>query len=82
MVDENKRRILLRLYNTPDLPSSFGSIQHLLKNAKKEDPSITLEDVREFLQGEDAYTLHKNTFKKFPRRKILAPKPGVIASCD
>ena len=67
MVDNNKRRILLRLYNTPDLPSSFGSIQHLLKNAKKEDPSITLEDVQEFLQGEDAYTLHKNTFEKFPR---------------
>ena len=82
MVSNNKRRTLLRLYNTPQTPSSFGSIQHLLNNAKKENPSITLKDVREFLEGEDAYTLHKNTFKRFPRRKIIAPKPGVIASCD
>ena len=82
MVDTAKEDILLRLYETSNLPHSFGSIAGLLKNAKKEDPSITKREVQEFLQRQRSYTLHKLTRKKFQRRKILSPKPRVIASCD
>ena len=78
----NKEEILLRLYKTPQTPNSFGSIDGLLKNAKKVDPSITRKDVTNFLDGQPSYTLHKITPKRFLRRRIIAPKPGVIASCD
>ena len=46
------------------------------------NPDITRKDVKSFLEEQDSYTLHKITRKKFTRRKVLAPKPGVIASCD
>ena len=35
-----------------------------------------------FLKAQNAYTLHRVTNKKFLHRRVLAPKPGIIASCD
>ena len=35
-----------------------------------------------FLKCQEAYTLHRVTNKRFLRRRVLAPKPGVIANCD
>ena len=78
----NKELLLLRLYETSKSPHSFGGINRLYHLAKKEDPSITRKDVINFLEKQSSYTLHKNTRKKFPRRKVISPKPGVIASCD
>ena len=77
-----KEELLLRLYETCKSPHSFGGIEGLLYNAKKKDPTITTKDVIRFLEKQESYTLHKNTRKNFLRRKILSPKPGVIASCD
>ena len=77
-----KEELLLRLYETSKTPHSFTGICGLLNTAKKHDPTITRNDVIQFLQKQGSYTIHKITRKKFLRRKILAPKPGVIASCD
>ena len=77
-----KQELLLRLYETSKTPHSFTGIRGLLRTAKKYDPTITKNDVVQFLQNQSSYTLHKITPKKFSRRKILAPKPGIIASCD
>ena len=77
-----KEELLLRLYETSKTPHSFTGIRGLLNTAKKHDPTITRNDVIQFLQKQGSYTIHKITRKKFLRRKILAPKPGVIASCD
>ena len=80
MVDKNQ--ILQQVYENVANPHSFGGIQSVLKHARKLDSSVTYQDVVNFLQKVDAYTLHKCTRKKFPRRRFLSPKPGVIASCD
>ena len=82
MVNNNKKEILLKLYGTIHLPHSFGGIDALYKSGRKELPSITRNDVKKFLEEQDLYTLHKSTLKHFPRRKIISPKPGIIASCD
>ena len=78
----NKIKTLQRLYDTSKPPHSFTGIQSLLENARKTNPSINRDDVKSFLEKQDSYTLHKITRKKFTRRKVLAPKPGIIASCD
>ena len=49
---------------------------------QKFHPSVTQNDVINFLKNQKAYTLHKITKKKFLCRKITASSPGVIASCD
>ena len=77
-----KNEVLLRLYETAKSPHSFGGERGLLETAQRIKPSITKKDVKSFLEKQESYTLHKITRKKFTRRKVLAPKPGVIASCD
>ena len=80
MVD--KEELLLRLYETSKTPHSFTGIRGLLNTAKKYNPDITRNDVLQFLQKQGSYTIHKITRKKFLRRKVVSPKPGIIASCD
>ena len=77
-----KNETLQHLYQTSALPHSFGGIKGLLNSAQKINPNITLNDVKSFLEKQESYTLHRITRKNFPRRKVLSPKPGVIASCD
>ena len=79
MVD--KIDILFNLYQDAKKPNSYGSIHRLLQNAKNILPSINL-NVIHFLKAQKAYTLHRVTNKFFLRRRVLAPKPGIIASCD
>ena len=78
----NKNDILLDLYQDAKNPNSYGSIQGLLQNAKNILLSIKRDDVVNFLKTQQAYTLHRVTNKKFLRRRVLVPKPGIIASCD
>ena len=81
MVD--KHDILLDLYQEAKYPNSYGSIQGLLQNARKKNfPLAKREDIVNFLKTQKAYTLHRVTNKKKLRRRVLAPKPGIIASCD
>ena len=80
MVDKNY--ILLNLYQDAKKPNSYRSIRGLLQNAKKILPSINREDVINFLKTQKAYVLHSVTNKKILRRRVIAPKPGIIASCD
>ena len=78
----NIKETLSTLYCNLKSPNSYGGIQSLLKNARKINPSIKIHHVIKFLKSQKAYTLHKLTPKKFLRRKTIASKPGVIASCD
>ena len=48
-------------------PGSFGGVKALARNADKD-----LDETREWLSGQDTYTLHKPVRRKFPRRKTLS----------
>ena len=79
----NKKTSLLnKLYYSIAKPSALSSEKKLLKAAQEINPSIIKKDVKLFLAGQDAHTLHKVTTKHFRRRKILSPKPKVIISAD
>ena len=80
MVD--KYNVLLNLYRDVEKPNSYSIIRGLLQNGKKILPSINQKDVINFLKAQKAYTLHRITNKIFLRRRVLVPKPGIIASCD
>ena len=74
--------ILLKVYEDLSGPHSYGGINGILHEAQKIDPNITRKNVINFLKSQPSYTLHKLTRKNFNRRKIVAPKPGVIGSTD
>lgn len=75
-------QLLDTLYLSPSKNSAFTSREKLFNHARLSDQSITRKDIDRYLSKQDAHTLHKVTRKRFDRRKVLAPKPNVIASAD
>lgn len=77
-----KYKLLNTLYRDVSKPSGLSGERKLYRLAKSIDDEVTLKDVKTFLAGKDSYTLHKITPKRFKRRKMIAPAPKVIISCD
>ena len=65
-------QILEDLYLNPSKPSSLGGAKKLYQEAKKQIPGLKMEQVREFLQTQFAYTKHKPSRKKIPKRKVIS----------
>jgi transposase InsO family protein len=59
-------------YYTPRLPSAFGGVDNFTRHAPK---SLSSEEVKDWLEGEDAYTLHKPIVRKFSRRDTIVAAP-------
>ena len=67
-------QLLYDLYYTPSSTVAFSSPLKLYSEAKKRDGRITLQNVKDFLQTQFTYTLHKQSKSKFKRNKIFVPK--------
>ena len=64
MVIESVGAIESSYYNVVD-PASYGGL------SKYKPKGYTKKEVREWLQTQDAYTLHKPTRRRFPRRQVV-----------
>ena len=64
-------RMLDTIYLNPKHPSGFASVSKLYKAAKKLNPTIKIREVKAYLAGNDAYTLHKQVRNRFPRNRII-----------
>ena len=67
---ESHRTLTARIYNKPSDPGAFGSIERLDRSAHASDASITQSAVRQFLETEYAYTLHRTARRYFDRNHI------------
>lgn len=65
-------KLLKSIYLDPANPASFGSIRNLYLAAKKLNSAITLNIVKNWLLGQNVYTLHGLTRRNFLRRKTLS----------
>ena len=54
-------------YFIPSAPGSFGGVKSLAKYSNK-----TVKEARDWLSGQDAYTLHKQSKIHFKRRKTIS----------
>ena len=82
MVNSRKKALLQVLYSQHEEPYGLSSREKLCEKAKSIYPSITRDDVFNFVRSNKTYTLHKLQNKKFPRQKIIASKPKVIMAAD
>src|SRR6187399_267478 len=55
------------VYYTPEAAGSFTSVKNLAKYS-----SSSKIEAQDFLESQDAYTLHKPIRRKFPRRKTIS----------
>uniref|UniRef100_A0A803J9B6 Integrase catalytic domain-containing protein n=1 Tax=Xenopus tropicalis TaxID=8364 RepID=A0A803J9B6_XENTR len=65
----NKKHILQRQYFNPRAPGSYGGIENLYREVKKH--RLKRKDVKEWLNQQDVYALHKPVRKNFKRNKVV-----------
>ena len=66
-------------YYNPINPSSFSGQHNLLRATRGH---ITKKNVVNWLESQDAYTLHRSVIRKFPRRKYTIYDPDVCWEAD
>ncbi len=64
----DSKKLLQEIYYNAKHPAGFSTPNVLYKHVK--DRGVTRREVKEFLMGEDAYTLHKGT-RRGRRRRII-----------
>lgn len=57
-----------KFYRDPAHPASFGGVNALHRAAQG---TVSKEDIKKWLQGVDAYTLHKPVRKKFKTNRVI-----------
>ena len=65
-------KTLSKIYFDIGHPAGYSSAYKLYKAAKQICPKLTYKQVKWWLSGHDAYTLHKPLNRKFKRRKTIA----------
>ena len=76
----SEKKILERLYGNIKSPSGLSSPYQLWQKAKKY--GITLNQCVLFLRSKPSYTLHRLQRIRFPRRKVIIPRPRHTACVD
>lgn len=62
---------LSKVYYTPKNPGSFSGVAGLERVT-----GYKTNKIKQWLEKQDAYTLHKPAYRKFKRRKVIVPGPN------
>ena len=61
---------LKNVYYSPENPSSYGGLNLLYEDVKKAYPNVKKNRIKEWLEKQYTYTLHRNARKNFIRNRI------------
>ena len=64
-------KYLSSIYYDPKHPGSYAGPAKLYKVVKAAGKKITLHQIREWLKGQETYTLHRRVRHKFPRNRVV-----------
>jgi len=71
-----------RLYYDPAKPTAFSSLRNLGVSVKKKNNNIKLDDIRVWLEKQDAYTLHRPIRKRFVHNPHTVNNEMDVRECD
>ena len=77
-----KEQYLRHLYYDPDSNVAFSSIANIWRKIKEDGVTIKYKELKEFLQEQPTYTLHKRELKKFQTRKVIVSYLDQQWQCD
>lgn len=70
------KHTMKKVYYNPAHPGSFGGVERLRQGVRDETGErVELEEAKDFLAEQDAYTLHKPARVHFPRNRVFVPRP-------
>jgi hypothetical protein len=67
-------KLLSRIYFDPAHPGGFGGRERLYREALALEAKVKRPDIKRFLTAVDAYTIHRDLKRKFPRQATIAPE--------
>ena len=73
---------LSSVYVSPEHSTSFSGLDKLYRIAKKEFPSITRNEIKQWAETDLSYSLHKPSRRNFKRNKIYAPEIDSLWEAD
>ena len=68
-----------KFYYDPARPSAFSTLEKLQAAVRKTKPT---DDIRAWLEKQDAYTLHRQVKKRFPRNPYSVNNVMDVSECD
>ena len=81
-IKKSTNAYLSRVYESPDHPASFSGLDKLYRIAKKEFPSITRNEIKQWAENNLSYSLRKPSRRNFKRNKIYAPEIDSLWEAD
>ena len=63
--------VLQNLYTNPSYPGSFSGLENIFHVLRKQGHKFKKHDVKNWIKGKDAYTLHHPRRNIYPRNKII-----------
>ena len=81
-IKKSTNAYLSRVYESPEHPASFSGLDKLYRNAKKEFPNITRNEIKQWIETNLSYSLHKPSWRNFKRNKIYAPEIDSLWEAD
>ena len=79
---KSHEELLDKLYKDISKPEGYSSIKKLYDAAKSIDSTVTLKIVKDYLSGENSYTLYYPVRYKYKRRKFFFSRPGLTLLAD
>ena len=64
--------LLRRVYYSLDSPACFSGVERVLREARRQNPNITRNHVKEFLDRQRTYTLYRPVHRRFRRLKTVS----------
>ena len=73
---------LNKIYFDHKIPAGLSSKENLYKESKKVYPTLKHSDVEKYLKGNEVYTIHKPSRKRYPTNKTLSESVDHIWQAD
>ena len=73
---------LSSVYVSPELPASFSGLDKPYRIAKKDFPSITRNEIKQWAENNLSYSSHKPSRRNFKRNKVYAPEIDSFLDAD
>ena len=67
MTERSKFNLLKNIYYDLNSPATYAGVEKVYTEAKKLNPKIELEDVKQFLESQSTYTLYRPVRRKYKR---------------
>ena len=73
---------LSHVYVSPEHPASFSGLDKLYRVAKKDVPSITRNEIKQWAENNLSYSLYKPSRRNFKHNKVYAPEIDSLWEAD